>query len=288
LWCELETLAAKHRRPGGLPLAFAVGTTFRMNSTGELPLTDQIAVVTGSSSGVGRAIALALAAQGADVLIHARKNATGAAQVSQEIEQLGRKSEVICCDIGDHGTHAGLVENAWSWQKRVDIWVNNAGADILTGPAAEWPFEQKLATLWQVDVVSTIRLSRMVGPRMRQRGSGVILNMGWSQAEIGMGGDAGELFGPIKAAIMAYSRSLAKTLAPEVRVNCLAPGWIKTKWGETAPEYWQQRAEREALLNRWGTPEDVAQAACYLVSPAASFITGHTLPVDGGLRTGSE
>ncbi len=259
-----------------------------MNSTGELPLTNQIAVVTGSSSGVGRAIALALAAQGADVLVHARKNATGAAQVSQEIEQLGRKSEVICCDIGDPGTHAGLVENAWSWQKRVDIWVNNAGADILTGPAAEWPFEQKLATLWQVDVVSTIRLSRMIGPRMRQRGSGVILNMGWSPAEIGMGGDAGEMFGPIKAAIMSFSRSLAKTLAPEVRVNCLAPGWIKTKWGETAPEYWQQRAEREALLKRWGTPEDVAQAACYLASPAAAFITGHTLPIDGGLRTGSE
>jgi 3-oxoacyl-[acyl-carrier protein] reductase len=256
-----------------------------MSNVPERPLTNQVAVVTGSSSGVGRAISLTLAAAGADVLVHARKNAVGAAQVAQEVEQFGVRSEVICCDIGDPGTHAGLVENAWNWQQRVDIWVNNAGADVLTGEAAEWSFDQKLATLWQVDVVSTIRLSRLIGPRMRQRGSGVILNMGWSQAETGMGGDPGEMFGSVKGAIMAFTRSLARSLAPEVRVNCLAPGWIKTKWGETASEYWQQRAQREALLNRWGTAEDVAQAAGFLASPAASFITGQILPVDGGLRT---
>jgi 3-oxoacyl-[acyl-carrier protein] reductase len=119
---------------------------------------------------------------------------------------------------------------------------------------------------------------------MRQRGSGVILNMGWNQADTGMSGDSGELFGAIKGAVMAFTRSLARTLAPDVRVNCLAPGWIKTKWGETASDYWQARAQREALVGRWGTPEDVAKAACFLASPAAAFITGHILPVDGGLK----
>jgi 3-oxoacyl-[acyl-carrier protein] reductase len=83
---------------------------------------------------------------------------------------------------------------------------------------------------------------------------------------------------------MAFSRSLAKSLAPRVRVNCLAPGWIKTGWGENASEYWQQRAANESRLGRWGTPEDVARAACFLASPAAAFLTGVTLPVDGGLR----
>jgi 3-oxoacyl-[acyl-carrier protein] reductase len=251
----------------------------------ELPLLNQTAVVTGSSSGVGRAIALALAVAGADVLVHARANASGAEQVSAEIEKLGRKSEIICCDLSDMGTHAGFAENAWTWQKRVDVWVNNAGADILTGGAAEWSFDQKLQTLWQVDVVPTIRLSKLIGPRMRQRGSGSIINMGWSQAETGMGGESGEMFGPIKAAIMAFTRSFARSIAPEVRVNCLAPGWIKTKWGETASEYWQERAKREALLGRWGSVDDVAHAACFLASPAASFITGQILPIDGGLRT---
>lgn len=255
-----------------------------MASTTELPLANQVAVVTGSSSGVGRAIALELALHGADVLVHARANAAGAEQVCAEIEKLGRKSEIICCDLSDMGTHAGFAENAWTWQKRVDIWINNAGADVLTGEAADWSFEQKLNVLWHVDVVSTVRLSRLIGPRMRQRGSGVIINMGWSQAESGMAGESGEMFGTIKAAIMAFTRSLARSLAPEVRVNCLAPGWIKTKWGEGASDYWQERAKKESFLGRWGTPEDVARAACFLASAHSGFITGHVLPVDGGHR----
>jgi 3-oxoacyl-[acyl-carrier protein] reductase len=117
---------------------------------------------------------------------------------------------------------------------------------------------------------------------MKHRGSGVILNIGWDQAEAGMAGDSGELFATSKGAVMAFTRSLAKSLAPEVRVNCLAPGWIKTAWGETASEAWQNRAKSESLLQRWGTPEDIAQAAAFLASPAASFITGQVVPVNGG------
>ena len=85
---------------------------------------------------------------------------------------------------------------------------------------------------------------------------------------------------------MAFSQSLAQSLAPRVRVNCLAPGWIKTAWGEQASDSWQQRAVREALLERWGTPQDVATAARFLVSPAAAFITGQVIPVNGGFRYG--
>jgi 3-oxoacyl-[acyl-carrier protein] reductase len=98
-----------------------------------------------------------------------------------------------------------------------------------------------------------------------------------------MSGDAGQLFGTVKAAVMAFSRSLAKSLAPHVRVNCLAPGWIKTAWGEQASQYWQERAAEESLLGRWGTPEEVARAACFLASPAAGFLNGATIAIDGGL-----
>jgi len=86
--------------------------------------------------------------------------------------------------------------------------------------------------------------------------------------------------------VMAFTKSLACSLAPEVRVNCLAPGWIKTAWGEHASECWQERARRESLLQRWGTPEDVARVARFLASPAAEFITGQVIPVNGGLRRG--
>ena len=83
---------------------------------------------------------------------------------------------------------------------------------------------------------------------------------------------------------MAFTRSLTQSLAPEVRVNCLAPGWIRTAWGERASEYWQERAVRQSLRGRWGTPEDVARAAVFLASPAADFITGQVIPVNGGFR----
>ena len=126
----------------------------------------------------------------------------------------------------------------------VDIWVNNAGADVLTESAAEAPFDEKLSRLWQLDVQATIRLSRVAGQKMKRSGGGVILNMGWDQAAHGMGGDSGEMFAAAKGAVMAFSKSLAHSLAPEVRVNCLAPGWIRTAWGQQASDTWQKRAEK--------------------------------------------
>jgi NAD(P)-dependent dehydrogenase (short-subunit alcohol dehydrogenase family) len=164
----------------------------------------------------------------------------------------------------------------------VDIWVNNAGADTLTGEAGRWPFARKLRELLAVDVLATLLLAREVGQRMKARGHGVLLNMGWDQAETGMEGDSGQLFAATKGAVMAFSKSLALTLAPEVRVNCLAPGWIQTAWGEGASATWQERVRRETPLCRWGTPEDVAPVARWLASPAASYITGQVIRVNGG------
>ncbi|HEX5443954.1 MAG TPA: SDR family oxidoreductase [Pirellulales bacterium] len=249
-------------------------------------LTGQTAVVSGSSSGIGRAIALELAAAGAAVLVHARRSREAAEATAEQIRQHGCASEVVLCDLADQASHETLVERAWAWRGGVDVWINNAGADVLTGEAAAWPFERKLEALWRVDVTATARLSRFIGARMKQRGSGVIVNMGWDQAEHGMAGDSGELFAAVKGAVMAFSKSLARSLAPQVRVNCLAPGWIRTSWGDRASDYWQQRAQQESLLERWGTPEDVARVARFLASPAASFITGQVMPVNGGFRGG--
>ena len=251
-------------------------------------LAGKTAVVTGSSGGIGRAIAVELAAAGADVLIHARTSAAAAAAVADEVRALGRQAMVLLADLADPSSHQTLVDAAWAWRGAVDVWINNAGADVLTGEAAAWSFEEKLDRLWRVDAVATMRLSRLAGARMKRHasrpGQAVILNMGWDQAEHGMGGDSGEMFGAVKGAVMAFTRSLACSLAPAVRVNCLAPGWIKTAWGEHASEYWQERARRESLLQRWGTPQDVAHAARFLASPAAEFISGQVISVNGGLR----
>jgi 3-oxoacyl-[acyl-carrier protein] reductase len=181
-----------------------------------------------------------------------------------------------------------LVEEAWACWGGLDVWINNAGADTLTTEAASWSFERKLHELLAVDVTATMILSREIGRRMREVAAGgtgvspVILNMGWDQAETGMEGDSGELFAASKGAIMAFSRSLALSLAPAVRVNCLAPGWIRTAWGEGASRRWQERVLRETPLHRWGRPKDVASAARWLVSPAAEFLTGQIIRINGG------
>lgn len=248
-------------------------------------LSGQTAVVTGASSGIGRAIALELAGAGAAVLVHAGRNRRGLEETAAQIRANGGECNICLADLSNPAEQDSLVEQAYQWQTAIDIWVNNAGVDLLTGPAAKWSFEQKLHALWQVDVVATLRLSRLVGRRMQSAGHGVLLNMGWDGAERGLAGDSGELFAASKGAVMAFTRSLAQSLAPEVRVNCLAPGWIKTAWGEHASASWQQRAEHDSLLNRWGTPDDVARVARFLVSPAAAFITGQIVNVNGGYNT---
>jgi 3-oxoacyl-[acyl-carrier protein] reductase len=243
-------------------------------------LTDQWAVVTGSTRGIGKAIALEFAAAGANVVVHGR-NQQAAEEVCFAIRQQKREAVAVVTDIVTSEARKTFVERLWS-HHAIDVWVNNAGADVLTGAAAEWPFDRKLNELWRVDVKGTIELARMAGERMRKRGQGAILNIGWDQAESGMSGESGEMFAATKGAVMAYTRSLAKSLAPKVRVNCIAPGWIRTAWGEEASDYWQERAVKESLLMRWGEPEDVARTAVFLASPAAAFITGQIVHVNGG------
>jgi NAD(P)-dependent dehydrogenase (short-subunit alcohol dehydrogenase family) len=159
-----------------------------------------------------------------------------------------------------------------------------AGADVLTGEPARWGFERKLDELLQVDLRATMILARYLGRGMRDHGGGAVVTIGWDQAHSGMEGDSGELFAAVKGAVMAFTKSLAKSLAPQVRVNCVAPGWIRTAWGEGASEAWQRRAVRESMLGRWGEPEDIAAAVHWLLSPDAAFVTAQVLPVNGGFR----
>ncbi|NND97914.1 MAG: SDR family NAD(P)-dependent oxidoreductase, partial [Pirellulaceae bacterium] len=204
------------------------------------------AVVTGASSGIGRAIAIALAQRGADhLLIHYHSNESGAQQTAHAVKANGARVTLHACDVGIAEEVQGLVDAAWQSLGSVHSWVNNAGLDVLTGEAADWNFDTKLRRLLDVDVVGTIGVSRLAAERMIQQNSQPPTSMtfiGWDQANLGMEGDAGQMFGPVKSAVMAFAASLAQTLAPTVRVNTVAPGWIQTKWGESTSDYWDGRA----------------------------------------------
>ena len=240
-------------------------------------------IVLGATSGIGRATALALAAAGADVIVHGHSSHQAAEVIADQIRQLGGRSAVFMADLADRSAGDRLVSDAWNHWNGLDAWLHIAGADTLTGASAKLSFEAKLDRLWAVDVVATIRLCRDVGERMKAQGNGTILTMGWDQAETGMDGDSGQLFSATKGAILAFTRSLALSLAPSVRVNALAPGWIRTAWGETASQAWQERVVRETPLARWGEPDDIARMATFLVSDKASFITGQTFKINGGV-----
>lgn len=243
-------------------------------------------MVTGSSSGIGRTTALRLAERGWNVGIHYRTAKDSAEEVVAAIRSLGRQSFVVQADFAEPSACEPLVEECWENAKgKIEAWVHLAGADLLTGSQSKLSFPSKLELITRVDLWGTMLTCRAIGKRMKDRGQGVILTTGWDQSATGMEGDSGELFAAVKGGIASFTRSLAKSLAPAVRVNCIAPGWIKTAWGENASELWQERASREAILSRWGVPDDVASAVSFLVSKDASFLTGQTLNVNGGVVT---
>ncbi len=239
-----------------------------MNTFG---LRGQRALVTGSTSGIGASIAQLMEQHGAEVIRHGRSSLPNATK------------HYLAANLGEPSQVDRLAEQAWDLLEGLDILVLNAGADTLTGDAAKWSFEDKLEALLAVDLKSTMRLSRAIGARMKERGHGTIITIGWDQAETGMEGDSGQLFAGVKGGIMCFTRSLALSLAPEVRVNCIAPGWIRTAWGETASPAWQDRVQHETPLGIWGLPFDVAVAAVWLASPVGRFITGQTIRVNGGV-----
>lgn len=245
-------------------------------------LAGRRAVVTGGSSGIGRAISLALAAAGADVLVHCRSSLQSAHEVGTACRNLGGRAHVLAADFATLADFEPFVAECRTLLGGLDIWVANAGVDLLTGEGARLSYADKLERLLSVDVRASMLSARAAGRALQSSGGGTILMIGWDQADRGMEGDSGELFAAAKNAVMGFTRSLALSLAPTVRVNCIAPGWIRTAWGEQAGPEWQARVVRETPLARWGTPEDVAAVARFLVSDEAAYLTGQVVNVNGG------
>jgi 3-oxoacyl-[acyl-carrier protein] reductase len=246
-------------------------------------LHGKVAVVTGGSSGIGQAIAIACAEAGADLVVSYQHNRSGAEETVRRIVEAGRTAHSVQIDISREAEVERLAGAVRERFGRADVWINNAGADILTGRGAKLSPLEKLDLLLAVDVRGTVLASWAAVRLMRAGAGGVILNMSWDHVTQGMKGENPILYSAAKGAIASFSRSLACEVAPQIRVNILAPGFIETAFGEEADASWRHEVVERTPLARWGVPDDVAQAAVFLASDQARFLTGQTLAVNGGV-----
>ena len=242
-------------------------------------------VITGASSGIGRAVAEACAREGAAVVLNYRRSAEAAEASAARLRAAGAQAYALGGDVGDPVAVDALVRESYRVLGGIDGWCNIAGADILTGEGARLSDLEKLARLIDTDLRGTMLCGWAVAPLLRERG-GCLLNTSWDLALHGMGGRNPEMFAAVKAGITGFTRALARSLAPAVRVNEIAPGWIATAFAEQDmdPAY-RAGVEAATPLARFGRVEDVAAAAVFLLSDEAAFITGQTLKVNGGLSS---
>jgi 3-oxoacyl-[acyl-carrier protein] reductase len=244
-------------------------------------LNESVAIVTGGGRGIGRAIALELAAAGIKVVVNYAGRSEKAEETVSLIRQSGGESIAVQADVSQASEVDRLVQTTLEHFGKVDILINNAGITrdglLLRMKEADW--DSVLAT----NLKGVFLCTKAVSKGMLKQRSGVIVNI---SSVVGISGNAGQAnYAAAKAGIIGLSKSTAKEFASRgIRVNVVAPGYICTDMTETLPEGVQNEILQGIPLGRLGKPEDVAKVVRFLVSPEAAYITGQTLCVDGGME----
>ncbi len=245
-------------------------------------LDGRTALVTGGGRGIGRAIALALAAAGADVMVCYRERAEPAGAVVAEIEALGRRAVAVRADVAEREDVRAMVRACRDELGGIDVLVNNAGV------LQQKPFAEITDLDWDhvlsVNLKGVFICSQEVLPLMSARGGGRIINIASSGGQLG--GPLSVHYSASKAGVISLTRSIARIAAPAITVNCVSAGLIDTEMTRQEIESEAGREKLSAIpLQRLGTPDDIADAVLFLAS-SADYVTGHTINVNGGLYFG--
>jgi 3-oxoacyl-[acyl-carrier protein] reductase len=246
-------------------------------------LDGKVAVVTGASRGIGRAIATELARHGAKVVVNYSRDAEGAQAGVEAIKALGSQGCAVQADVSDFKAAQGLIKTAVETYGSLDILVNNAGTTrdmvIMMMPEADWD------VVIQTNLKSAFNCSKAAVKTMLRRRSGRVINI---TSVSGIAGNAGQTnYSASKAGLIGFTRALAREVAARnITVNAVAPGFVPTALTNGLPEELKEASLKNIPLGRWGTPEDVAYAVAFLAGPEAGYITGQVLSVDGGMVMG--
>lgn len=240
----------------------------------------RVAIVTGAARGIGRAVAMQLASDGFNIVVNYRGDEELAQSLIAELQEHGVEARAIRADITSADDVANLIEGTIEAFGKLDVLVNNAGItrDMLLMRMSEDDWDAVLTT----NLKGAFLCSKAaIRPMIRQRG-GAIVNL---TSVVGLVGNAGQSnYAAAKAGLVGFTKSLAKEVGSRgITVNAVAPGFIETRLTDVLSDEIKDLSIKQIPLGRFGTPEDVASAVAFLVSPAARYITGHTLSVDGGL-----
>lgn len=245
-----------------------------------MKLKDKIALITGASSGIGRAIAIEYAKQGAVVIVNYSGNSQGANETVEEIIQGGGNAEGIKCDVSDYKEVEAMVAYIIEKYERIDILVNNAGITRDTLIMKMTP--EDFGRVVDINLKGTFNTIQCVSRHMIRQRSGRIINIA---SVVGITGNAGQSnYAASKAGIIALTKSAAKEFATRnITVNAIAPGYIKTKMTEILGDKIKEEILSKIPMKKEGNPEDIANAALYLALNESNYITGQVINVDGGM-----
>ena len=244
-----------------------------------MELEGKVAIVTGGTRGIGRAIVLDLAANGADVALNYRQSADLAAELAETIRGMGRRALVVQADVSSFADAQAMAQKVLDEFGRVDILINNAG---MNWDGVVWKMtEEQWDRVIEVDLKGTFNYTRAVTPIFRQQGAGKIVNI---TSINGLRGKFGQTnYSAAKAGVIGFTKACARELGRySVNVNAVAPGLIETEMVKEAPEKVRDMALAEIVLGRLGLPEEVAYVVTFLCTEKARHITGQVIQVDGG------